>query len=109
MPDSPFSDRIETGHIQLAENDWLIQYTDGVNEAQNSSGEEFGMNRLADVVKSPATLNPSDLVDATIRSLETFVGSAPQYDDITILVMKWGQISADSRSVSEVEEICAGK
>jgi len=95
MPDGPFTKRIETGQILLSGEDWLIQYTDGVNEAQDSSGEEFGMDRFVRSVESQGAISPSDMVSKTLSQLEEFVGSAAQYDDITILAMKWNGKATD--------------
>jgi sigma-B regulation protein RsbU (phosphoserine phosphatase) len=89
IPPEPFDKRIETGRILLLKNDWLIQYTDGINEAQNSDGEEFGMDRFVQVLQSHRLLCPKELSLQTLGRLERFVDSAPQYDDITLVTMKW--------------------
>ena len=95
MPDGPFTKRIETGQVQLSGEDWLIQFTDGVNEAQDTSGEEFGMDRFVRSVESQGDISPSEMVSNTLSQLEEFVGSAAQYDDITILAMKWNGKATD--------------
>ena len=89
IPPSPFSKRIETGNIRLSKDDLLIQYTDGINEARNPAGEEFGMNRFIEVLKTYKTYSPKELADITITQLDSFVGSAQQFDDITLLILKW--------------------
>jgi len=107
MPQGPFRARIETGEIQLSEGDWLIQYTDGINEAQNPIGEEFGMDRLVEVVKTHSLLSPKDLAAETLSRLDFFVDSASQYDDITLLAMKWVGPTVDTASSSRAEAISA--
>ncbi len=89
MTDSQFSKRIETGEINLSSGDWLVQYTDGINEAQNVGAEEYGMDRFVEVLREHQSETPEELAAGTIRRLEEFVGEAPQYDDITLLAMRW--------------------
>jgi len=108
MPDDQFRKRIETQQIRLSEDDWLIQYTDGINEAQNAEGEEFGMKRFMQVLKSRSSGQPEDLSTETLNELEAFVGSAPQYDDITLLTLKWSGQAAKSETGIKGEAISAG-
>jgi serine phosphatase RsbU (regulator of sigma subunit) len=98
MVSSPmYETRVEGGEIRLSENDWLIQYTDGVNEAQNAAGDEFGTERLTELVEKHRHLNPEEFVKAILSAHQAFVGDAAQYDDITLLAVKWGEQSADKR------------
>lgn len=89
LPDKQFSGRIETGTVTLNDNDWLIQYTDGVNEAHNAASEEFGMDRFIDFINKARREHPDQLIDGVISGLHEFVGGAEQYDDITLVAMKW--------------------
>lgn len=89
MPPNQFHNRIQTGNLTLNSGDWLIQYTDGINEAQNEDQDEFGMERLVAVLEKGRDLGPQQLVESTLRQHEAFVGTAHQYDDITLLAMKW--------------------
>jgi serine phosphatase RsbU (regulator of sigma subunit) len=89
MPSDSFDKRIEKGRIDLADGDCLIQYTDGINEAQDSAGEEYGMTRFVDFIRGAQKLTPRELAEALAEKHAAFVGEAPQYDDITLLVMKW--------------------
>lgn len=89
VPSEQFNKRIEKGQIGLSPNDWLIQYTDGINEAHNSNNDEFGMDRFVKVLESNIDDNPITLVDKFIRQHQSFVGEAEQFDDITLLAMKW--------------------
>lgn len=99
MPPDQFSRRIETGRLMLSAGDWLIQYTDGINEAQNENQEEFGMERLAELLEQARGLSPKELVQATLKQHDSFVGNAHQYDDITLLTMKWMSQRTDNRGV----------
>jgi serine phosphatase RsbU (regulator of sigma subunit) len=100
--------RIESGRIVLSANDWLIQYTDGVNEAQNIDGEEFGLDRLTQIIQEHRDKAPEDLVSEMLREHNLFVGDAPQYDDITLLAVKWTEQTADTRIgvLGETEYAC---
>jgi len=100
-PQQQFDQRIESKQIVLSKNDWLIQYTDGVNEARNSASEEFGMNRFLELVQTHRQLNPKGLVDKILFEHKNFVGSAPQFDDITLLAMKWTGDRVDIETVRQ--------
>jgi sigma-B regulation protein RsbU (phosphoserine phosphatase) len=89
MPSDSFEKRIEKGRIDLADGDCLIQYSDGINEARNNAGEEYGMARFVDIIRDTRQLAPQELAAALAQKHAAFVGEAPQYDDITLLIMKW--------------------
>ena len=108
LPPDQFDERIEHGDITLADGDWLIQYTDGINEAQNEGGEEFGMDRLVELLESYRGCDPATLVEKAIADHNAFVGDAPQFDDITLLAMKWTGITADKRNNVHIEELQVG-
>ena len=80
--------RYESGRTDLGPGDALFIYTDGVVEAQNESGAEYGDDRLA---KQVAALGSAD-ADASLRgifeSVDRFAGATPQYDDITGLILR---------------------
>ncbi len=89
FPPSQFDKRIESGKLQLEPDDILIQYTDGITEAKNEIQEEFGMDRFAGLLQSLSALSPKELLARVYHEHETFVKGATQYDDITIMAMKW--------------------
>jgi serine phosphatase RsbU (regulator of sigma subunit) len=95
VPATMYEERVECGEILLGANDWLIQYTDGVNEAQDLSGNEFGMERFARMVEGRKELDPDRLVEEVLAEHAEFVGDAPQYDDITLIALKWKAEDAD--------------
>ncbi len=77
--------------IQLADGDLMVMYTDGVNEAQNSLNQEFGMDRIRTVILNNIQESPSTINTNIFRSLEEFRGSANQFDDITLLSFRWNK------------------
>ena len=104
MPPKPFESRIESREIQLGEGDWLVQYTDGINEAQNSDQQEYGMERFVDLLKGQAGLPPAELAGEVLRHHQAFVGAAPQYDDITLLAMRWTTLQSDQEATHNMKE-----
>ncbi len=89
MEPAVFDQRIESQRIELTAGDWLVQFTDGVNEARNPEGTEYGMDRLTQALLTKRQLEPADFINSTLEDHCTFVGSAPQFDDITLVAMKW--------------------
>ena len=76
----------QTFHLQ--EGDLLAIYSDGVTEANNSEEQEFSLERFVAVLKAKRECPASEIVDTVIQEIDAFVGSAPQFDDITLMVMK---------------------
>ena len=93
-----FDTRIEKGVLNLKEGDWLIQYTDGVNEANNFSREEFGMDRLITQLSRNISSSPGELINSVIAEIDRFVGDHPQFDDITMIAMKFSALPVDNTS-----------
>jgi len=74
---------------QLAPGDRLVLYTDGVTEAQNARNEFFGRKRLRELAVSHASDNGATLHQAILGAVNAFVDSAPQADDITLVVIEY--------------------
>lgn len=68
--------------------DCLLLYTDGVNEAENLSGEEFGKERLRETFREAAALGAQQTVDRLLEELHRFVGDHRQMDDITMIAIE---------------------
>ncbi|MBL8231881.1 MAG: SpoIIE family protein phosphatase [Bryobacterales bacterium] len=68
--------------------DLIVLYTDGVTEAVNPQGEEFGEQRLASALLRLRQSSAAALRDALIQEVDLFVAGAPQHDDITIAVLR---------------------
>jgi len=78
----------ESGAATLESGDWLVIFTDGVIEAENSRAEEYGEARLLAMLHANAVLAPATLLNAIMLDLDRFVGSAPQHDDVTLMLLK---------------------
>jgi serine phosphatase RsbU (regulator of sigma subunit)/predicted enzyme related to lactoylglutathione lyase len=74
---------------RLESGDALVMYTDGVTEAFDVAGEEFGETRLIQVVEENREHSPGEMVDAIIAALRGFSGEE-QSDDITLVVARRG-------------------
>ncbi len=78
----------ELGQMQLEPGEALVIYSDGVSEANNLEGEEFGLDRLADVIKVNLAASASGLRDRVESALSSFTKTAPANDDITLVIVK---------------------
>jgi serine phosphatase RsbU (regulator of sigma subunit) len=74
--------------VSLDPGDALVVYTDGVSEAQDSAGGEYGTKRLLDITRLCRESSACDLHAALMKSIRDFVGDAPPFDDMTLLVVK---------------------
>jgi phosphoserine phosphatase RsbU/P len=82
--DAPY----DVGRVVLKRNDWLFIFTDGLVEAVNARDEEYGEQRMLEVIDVSASLSASDLLRRMMFNLDAFVGETPQHDDVTCLVIK---------------------
>jgi phosphoserine phosphatase RsbU/P len=82
--------KYESASVALAPGDWLIVFTDGLVEAVNARDVEFGESRLLSALEASAAGTPKELLDRLMADLDYFVGSTPQHDDVTCLLVKAG-------------------
>jgi len=78
----------ETSSMALAPGDLLVIFTDGLIEAVNEAGEEYGEARLLEVVKSTPRESAEKTLSALLAAVDGFAGRAPQHDDITCLIVR---------------------
>jgi len=81
--------RFEQGAERLERGDVLVLYSDGVIEAANSRGEEFGEHRLIAAVESNMHTEPAQIRDRILRSVREFTGSDVLEDDQTLLTIRY--------------------
>jgi phosphoserine phosphatase RsbU/P len=84
MPEAKY----ESATVTLAHGDWLILFTDGLVEAENARQEEYGEARVLSVLGANASTTPTDLLKRLMLELDLFVGSTPQHDDVTVMLIK---------------------
>jgi sigma-B regulation protein RsbU (phosphoserine phosphatase) len=75
--------------MQMSPGDVLVIYSDGVTEALNTAGEEFGEDRLVKVISEHGGAPASDILDRLVEAVQEFAQGAPQHDDVTALVMRY--------------------
>jgi sigma-B regulation protein RsbU (phosphoserine phosphatase) len=80
--------------LQLEDGDTLVVFSDGVTEALNSAGDEFGEERLLPCVEEHCRLPTELLLDRVLATVRTFAASAAQNDDVTALVLRYGKRGA---------------
>ena len=84
IPSYPF----EETKISIQPDELLILYSDGITEAMNANEEEFGENRLYDVIIKNKNESAEKLIEIIFNEVRNFTGNTPQMDDITLIVIK---------------------
>ncbi len=77
--------------LQLEPCDTLVMFSDGVTEAMNSAGDEFGEERLLACVQEHCSSTPQVLLECILATVRAFTASAVQNDDVTALVLRYGR------------------
>lgn len=72
--------------IDLSAGDWLLIFSDGIPEAANDAGQEFGADRIAEVVAQHMDGPAAEARDAVLRDVLRHCGGQPQRDDMTLIV-----------------------
>ena len=91
---SNFMVGIVSGHnfqsdkIQLEPGDTIVMYTDGVNEACNTNFDEYGDDRMAQLLEKQAGRTCREMIDAQLEDVRLFSNGADQSDDITIMALR---------------------
>jgi sigma-B regulation protein RsbU (phosphoserine phosphatase) len=78
----------ESSPLTIAPGDCVVLYSDGVTDAVNLQDEEFGDDRLKAVVRASADQPAAEMVSRVFSAIDRFAGDAPQFDDITLCVIK---------------------
>jgi sigma-B regulation protein RsbU (phosphoserine phosphatase) len=81
-------DQQQSANLQLAPGDILALISDGVYEYNNTKGEEFGESGVAEVFRVHHRLPMSELTQQLIQAVKKFAGTAPQEDDITLVLVR---------------------
>ena len=79
----------ENATEQLEPGDVLVVYSDGVTEALNTEGQEFGEERLAAIAEERHKEDASTILEAIVEGVQTFARGAAQHDDVTAMVVKF--------------------
>ncbi|MCC6546681.1 SpoIIE family protein phosphatase [Candidatus Sumerlaeota bacterium] len=94
--------------INLAVEQSVVLYTDGVIEAVNANGEEYGEKRFHDALASHSGLEPRQIIDEVIGDIEKFTSGLPQHDDITLFIVSWKPTAENVREERLVHATACG-
>ncbi len=86
-----FDETVEEGSVRLSEGDLLVLYTDGINEASNTQGEEFGLDRMVDLFVRYEGQPLGAMVKRLDRHLRQFSALSQTLDDRTLLLLRLGK------------------
>ena len=75
--------------FELQKDDVLFLYTDGVAEATNTEEKLFGTERIVDALNESPDASPKEILDTVNKAVDRFVGNAAQFDDLTMLCIKY--------------------
>ncbi len=78
----------DAGSVQLEKGEVLVIYSDGVTEAVNLKDEEYGIERLSEVISNNFGSSAPGIRDKVESALSTFTETAPENDDITLVIVK---------------------
>jgi PAS domain S-box-containing protein len=74
--------------VKIEKDDIVVMFTDGVTESINSRGEMFGEKRLIENIQKNAHLSAQAILEQILSSVKACAGDVPQFDDITLLIIK---------------------
>ena len=86
--ESDITDFVAQTSVQLNPRDVVVLYTDGITEAENMAGMQYGVDRLCQVVSQNWQLSAGEIRQAVIDDLKQHIGQQKIFDDITLLVLK---------------------
>jgi sigma-B regulation protein RsbU (phosphoserine phosphatase) len=84
----------EADTVKLQPDDHLVLFTDGVIEALNTAGEEFGMERLVALLHANARATTREILTRMQEAVLSFSAHAPQHDDITMMILGFRESQA---------------
>ncbi len=106
--DELFGATITPFYRPMLPGDTVVLFSDGLTEARDEEGEELGTESFAELVRESVESNPdcepSEMVEGIIERISSFSGGAPQHDDITLLLIRWGDFTDRSSMQERIEE-----
>ncbi|MBO7152152.1 MAG: SpoIIE family protein phosphatase [Clostridia bacterium] len=104
--------RYRASELTLGKGDRLFLYTDGVTEATNTENKLYGEARLLEYFNENSKVKAEDLLPMLKANIDEFVGEAPQFDDITMLMLdykprKGGEQMTEKIFPAKIEELSA--
>ncbi len=96
LPDSTYG----IDETQMEEGDMILLYTDGITEAMDEKENLFGSDRVKNIIKENHNLPAEELKQKIIDEITKFTGTAPQHDDMTLVLMKVKEITNNRKTKS---------
>ena len=93
--------RYRMGELTLYPGDRIFLYTDGVTEATNKDNQLYGEDRLISFMNRNSTVEATALLPALKGDIDSFVGEAPQFDDITMLMFDYKSIGGSEHMLTK--------
>jgi serine phosphatase RsbU (regulator of sigma subunit) len=87
--DDHFKEHLDEVTIDLEENDAIVLYTDGITEAKNESLEDFGEKYFTEILLENRNNIVDEISKKVIQEVTMFSHNHSQYDDITLVILKW--------------------
>ncbi len=78
----------EQGRVEMRSGDLLVAFTDGISEAENAAGEDWGEQRLIAAARAAMGGTAAETIRALMEAADAFVAGAPQHDDMTLVVVR---------------------
>ncbi|HEY6274528.1 MAG TPA: SpoIIE family protein phosphatase [Terriglobales bacterium] len=78
----------EQGRVSMTTGDMLVAYTDGISEAMNKADEEWGEERMIEVIEACQGLVSQDVLQRVFAGADAFAAGAEQHDDMTLVVLR---------------------
>lgn len=86
-----FNNHLEEITINLKDDDTLAFYTDGITESKNDKLEDFGEEHFSNILIEHSDKSVNEITDEVIKEVSLFSRSHHQYDDITLIILKWNK------------------
>ncbi len=84
LPDA----RYEEGRLELAAGDLIVAYSDGLSEATDPAGDEFGVDRLETLLRDARELPPERIGERILEAADLFLAGARAGDDLSLVILK---------------------
>ncbi len=79
---------LQTAQTTLQPGEMLVMYTDGLTEAHSSGGEQFGVAGVQAAIRAHSHKPARHIIEAVIDALDTHTGDEPQFDDLTLVIIR---------------------
>lgn len=86
--ESDITDFIGYVDVELEVGDFFVLYTDGITEAENMQGEQYGIEKLIEVLQANSRRSAHQIRHAVVQDVRQFIGEQKVFDDMTLVIIK---------------------